>query len=721
MFRNIISWIVPAIIAILCVLWGFFNLYRQKKLETEKENLKHRVNEMKENLAQRDTLFREVLRALPGAFYELCFSKEEAAGFLSGKEKYPQWRKAFHFDRQEKPAEWWLERVHPEDREFLIRSWLTASSQKSEGKTLCYRLLDGRGIYRQILTCFSYSETNHAGMVRLKGLDLDITSIYQHRAGEGIERLLADALLEHQDILAAAIDRQGNICYANGLVQKHLGLSEEKLLGRSWEKTIMEVGEQTNCIENQAENFPSVASTPRNVRWLQKEALSEKGERTHLFLGIDATEIEKAKEEIKHLAYYDALTGLPNREKMFGDLRQYLQGENKKLAMLFIDLDEFKDINDVFGHDTGDEVLKTFTQILGLALADYPVYRLGGDEFVCLVDSASLQDEVKRLSRRIANLLQSPVSLHNKKYYLSCSIGAALYPKDAENEKELYKAADIAMYHAKEKGKNQLCFYDPELTNQALYRIAISSDIHKALLKGEYHMVYQPICTKEDLYGFEALIRWEHPVFGNIAPLSFIPLAEKNGTIGELGYWILDQVFTDIKNFCEKVSGQYVFFINISVKQLKDTKFVSKLKRKLFEREINAESVIFEITESTLIDDFEGYRETLKQIRDLGIRIALDDFGTGYSSLSYLTKLPVDIVKLDKSFIDNVALKSDKRLIYNLIQLIQDYGMQTLGEGVENRNQFEELKKLHCFYFQGYYLSKPKLPEDLWQDMGLVN
>lgn len=721
MFHNISSWIVPVIIAIVCVLWGFFNLYGQKKLKNEKVNLEQHLREIEENLASKDALLHEALRALPGGFYETRFRLVDSAGFLTGREEYPLWCKAFHFDRQKRSSKWWLERVHPEDRAPLLKAWESSFIQNDEGKTLCYRLMDGRGMYRQILSCHTYSQTDGSGLVRLYGLDLDITSIYQHRAGEALEKLLADALLEHQDILATVVDDKGKLCYANNLVQKHLGLSEIELSDCIWEETISKLRKQTQCSEKQKDIFPSLIDGPRVVRWFQKEALSERGERSTLSLGIDRTEFENAKKEISRLAYYDSLTGLPNREKMLSDLKQYLQSKTKDLAMIFIDLDGFADINDVFGHDGGDEVLKSFTQILGLALVEYPVYRIGGDEFVCLVCFDEVKKEVKRLARRIVNLLQTPVSLHNKKYYLSCSIGVAVYPTDGEDEKELFKAADIAIRHAKEKGKNQFCFYDSELTNQALYRIAISSDIHKALLKGEYHMVYQPICTKNQVYGFEALIRWDHPVFGEIAPLNFIPLAEKNGTIGELGYWILDQVFSDIRKFCDEVSGEYAFFINISAKQLKDKRFVSKVKKKLFDMEIDTRNVIFEITESTLIDDFERYKEMLMQIHDLGIRIALDDFGTGYSSLSYLTNLPVDIVKLDKSFIDHVSVQPNNKLICNLIQLIQDYGMQTLGEGVENQNQFEELKKLHCFYFQGYYLSKPKRPEDLWQDMAVLS
>ncbi len=720
MISNITGRFVPVII-ILCALWVFFNLSSQKKLKKEKEELQRRCAEIEECLGRRNTLLHAAQRALPGGFYDIRFAPDDPAGFLSGRCESITWSKAFHLRKQGYSSDWWLERVHPEDRGPLMDAWQSFLSRNGGVNTLCYRMLDGRGIYRRILTCQNYPETDETGVMLLSGMDMDISSIYWHQDREGFDQVLARALVNCQDVLAAVTDSRGELCYTNDLVQQHLGCKKDELLGQSWDKIISEVKEQTCHGDRQRDHFPSVFGGPRSVRWFCNDILNERGERATLSLGIDSTEIEEAKEEINRLAYYDALTGLPNRERMFSDLRDVLRKNQGDVAMLFIDLDEFKDINDVFGHDMGDEVLRTFSQLLSIAMEEYPVYRLGGDEFVCLVHSLNVEAEVKRMAKRIVQLLQSPVSVHKKSYYLSCSIGAALYPAHGTDEKELYKAADIAMYHAKEKGKNRLCFYDPELTNQALYRIAISSDIHKALLKKEFRMVYQPICTKERIYGFEALIRWKHPVFGNVAPLDFIPLAEKNGTIGELGYWILDQVFSDIKCFHDQVGEQQTFFINISAKQLRDKKFVSKVKRKLFEKDIDARFVIFEITESTLIEDFEGYRNILMQIRALGIRIALDDFGTGYSSLSYLTKLPVDIVKLDKSFIDNVSLQSEKKLVHNLIQLIQDYGMQTLGEGIETQNQFEELKKLRCSYFQGYYMSKPKPPKELWKDMGLLN
>jgi diguanylate cyclase (GGDEF)-like protein len=723
MISNIIGLFKPIIIIniMLCALWSFFNLRSQKKWKKDKEELQRHCTEMQEHMGSQKTLLQAALQALPGGFYDVRFDPDDSAGFLTGRCKSISWCKAFRFKEQVQPSDWWLERVHPEDRGPLLEAWQSFLTRNGGVNTLCYRLLDGRGVYREILTCQNYPVLDDTGMMHLSGMDMDISSVYRHQDTEGFDHVLAGALVNSQDVLATVTDSRGKVFYANDLVQQHLGREEAELVGKSWDKIILEVKEQTNSGDTHLDYFPSVFGGPRSVRWFNNEILNQKGERASLSLGIDSTEIEEAKKEINRLAYYDALTGLPNRVKMFSDLEGVLQKYPRNVAMLFLDLDEFKDINDVFGHDMGDEVLRNFAQLLSIALGEYPVYRLGGDEFVCLLQSLNVESEVKRMAKRLFKLLQSPVSVHNKNYYLSCSIGAALYPEHGINEKELYKAADIAMYYAKEKGKNRLCFYNPELTNQALYRIAISSDIHKGLLKKEFHMVYQPICTKDQIYGFEALIRWKHPVFGSIAPLDFIPLAEKNGTIGELGYWILDQVFSDIKRFHDQVGEQQTFFINVSAKQLRDKKFVTKVQRKLFEMDIDARYVIFEITESAVIEDFDAFRDILMQIRELGIRIALDDFGTGYSSLSYLTKLPVDIVKLDKSFIDNVSLRSDKNLIHNLIQLIQDYGMQTVGEGIETQNQFEELKKLHCSYFQGYYMSKPKLPKELWIDMGLVN
>jgi diguanylate cyclase (GGDEF)-like protein/PAS domain S-box-containing protein len=419
------------------------------------------------------------------------------------------------------------------------------------------------------------------------------------------------------------------------------------------------------------------------------------------------------EERIKFMAYYDSLTKLPNRTLFLNKLNEQLESlsdSNIKGAVFFIDLDNFKNINDTLGHDYGDKLLihlaKEFESLID---EKDTICRLGGDEFI-LLHPYDKESRVEYYARRLLDLFKEPFKIDERQIYSTASIGIALYPKDGIDTNTILKNADSAMYKAKELGKNRYMLFDPEMYLKLERKICIERILRTAIENNELSINYQPQYNAQnnEIFGFEALVRLNSKELGFISPLEFIPIAEECGFITKLGKWVLSE---SCKQSVAWLNAGYKFksmSINISSVDLQQAGFLENVKNILEETSINPNIVELEITETVLMQSLDASIEILKKLMNMGIRIALDDFGTGYSSLSYLRKIPISTLKIDKSFIDNITSnKKEEAIINNIIQMAHSMDLKIVAEGVEVEEQLSILKERKCDYIQGYYFSKP--------------
>jgi len=448
--------------------------------------------------------------------------------------------------------------------------------------------------------------------------------------------------------------------------------------------------------------------------------------------------LNTSQQQVNQLAYYDELTGLPNRITLRHELDAMInkcQRNDGHFAVVFIDLDNFKDINDTLGHDMGDILLKEVSRIIveNIRTDDYVVRqreslepdreesketvvaRLGGDEFTLLLGELENITLISGIVKRLLDSFSKPLKLGEHETFVGASIGIAIYPQDGANADELLKNADLAMYKAKKSGKNNFEFFSKEMNAIALQRLALESNLRRALERNEFVLFYQPrvYAHNGDIDGFEALIRWDSQELGMVSPAQFIPFAEESLLICDIGQWVLETVCKQIRQWCDAGYTDICVSVNLSPRQIYQGDTLHVIKNAMKNHGVNARNLEIEITETGLLEDEQFAILFLEQIQALGIRLALDDFGTGYSSLSYLRKLPINILKIDRSFvIDVVGDKDTTSVLETIISLAEKLSLETVAEGVETTEQLEILTSLGCHYIQGYYFSKP-LPLDM--------
>ncbi|NRS50552.1 bifunctional diguanylate cyclase/phosphodiesterase [Brevibacillus sp. HB2.2] len=462
-------------------------------------------------------------------------------------------------------------------------------------------------------------------------------------------------------------------------------------------------------------------NTQRNdVIWTESKInpiMDEEGNVTKLLLITrDVTDRKQSEETIHHLAYHDALTDLPNRRMYVQQLsKEMMQAKRfqSSLAVLFLDLDRFKDVNDSFGHDVGDMLLIEASKRLQACLKPGDVVaRLGGDEFTIMQNQLLDRNEATALAEQIMYQLQRPFELDGHVFNVSCSIGIALYPQDGDNPEDLLKRADTALYTVKSRGKNGYDFFDPTMESKSLERILMENEMRKAIEQEQFQIYYQPkidIATSA-MTGMEALVRWVHPELGIIPPNRFIPIAEETGMILALGEWILKQACKQNKNWHDQGYTLKVS-VNLSARQIYQKDLVEMIKDILQETKLSPHWLELEITESIFVK-MEEATAVLQQIRDIGIQISIDDFGTGYSSFSYIKSLPVDTIKIDASFIRDIHHNQESQAIVKaIVTIAQSLNMNVIAEGIELHDQVAALKENGCDHGQGYLFSKP-LPTD---------
>ena len=424
--------------------------------------------------------------------------------------------------------------------------------------------------------------------------------------------------------------------------------------------------------------------------------------------------LEEQRNILDYQAHYDHLTNLPNRIKFQKEIQELTHNAHihkNNYALLFIDLDQFKKINDSYGHNIGDQVIRITASRIKKSIDEHDkLARLGGDEFTILIENYRYNKDLEYLAQKIIDMVQEPIIIGNTTMFISCSIGISLYPDDTSSYQDMIKYADTAMYKAKELKRGHYTFYSSDMTEVAFEKVLLETSMRFALEKEDFILHYQPQINGEtqEIVGIEALIRWNHEKMGLIPPAKFIPLAEDTGLIIALDQWVMKTGMKQMSTWYEMGLNPTKLSLNLSMKQLQEKNLISIIEKTLKETQCKAEWIEFEVTESHIMHNVIEVIETLQKIKDLGISIAIDDFGTGYSSLAYLKKLPIDKLKIDRSFIIDIPDNKEDAAITNaMIAIAKSLDLMVIAEGVETERQKTYLVECGCKYIQGYYYYKP--------------
>lgn len=435
------------------------------------------------------------------------------------------------------------------------------------------------------------------------------------------------------------------------------------------------------------------------------------------------TDRKQAEERIRHMALHDVLTGLPNRallEDRLGQAISYSSRYNHVLWVLFLDLDRFKFINDSLGHKAGDRLLNIISKRLQSTIRETDtIARLGGDEFVLVLPERADENLSTYIVQRVMNAVSQPLMLEGQEFFLSCSIGVAVYPIDGSDAETLVEHADVAMYRAKKSGRNNFQFYTHAMNEEVLERLRIERALRNALERDEFVLYYQPQVDLHSgkIVGAEALIRWEHPELGMVSPDRFVSLAEETGLIVPIGAWVLRAACAQNKAWQNAGFSNLRIAVNLSARQFLQEDLAQSIIKILEETGLAPEHLEIELTESLIMTDIERTIAILQQLREVGVQLSIDDFGTGYSSLSYLKRFPVNILKIDQSFVRDIAVDhDDEAIVTSIISLAHNLNMQVIAEGVETQEQLDYLKQQGCNEMQGYYFS-PAVTASMFEEI----
>jgi diguanylate cyclase (GGDEF)-like protein len=441
----------------------------------------------------------------------------------------------------------------------------------------------------------------------------------------------------------------------------------------------------------------------------------------------DITERALYEERLSQQAFHDALTGLPNRALFHDRLEQALQQRGKTVGLLFVDLDHFKVVNDGLGHDAGDQLLRDAAERLGGCLRDGDTLaRLGGDEFTVLMPDIAGAEVAEAVATRIEHRLRPPFELPGQSVFVTASIGIATGAAMHDRPEALLRDADAAMYEAKADGRARHAVFHPSMHARAVTRLAIETDLRRAIDNHQLELHYQPIMwlDGQQIVGVEALVRWRRPDGTLVPPAEFVPVAEETGLIRPVGRWVLHQACRQLARWRSELpqAAGLSMSVNVSARQLQDASIVEDVESALQETGLDPGSLILELTESAVIENFEGASATLQKLRWMSVQLAMDDFGTGYSSLSSLSRLPLDILKIDQSFVARLDQDAEGRaIVYAITSLAAALGVRVTGEGIETASQLSALVELDCKHGQGFLLGRPAPAEELTELLRTVD
>ncbi|MCO5387997.1 MAG: EAL domain-containing protein [Desulfosporosinus sp.] len=558
----------------------------------------------------------------------------------------------------------------------------------------------------------------------------DISERKKVEAEVWLEKERAQVTLESIGDAVITTDVQANIEYFNPVAEALTGWSNKEAVGLSLEKVFKIINEETGeSVESPVARslregrIVSIADQTVLINKLGNTVSIEDSaapirDRDDTIIGAvlvfrDVSYKRNHMKELAHQAQHDALTGLPNRYLFNEHLKQALARARRKegkAAVMFLDLDRFKLINDTMGHNLGDQLLKSVAERIHQTLREGDtVARQGGDEFLVLLSEIKDKMEAKSVSERILGVFSKPIILEDNEIYISASIGISLYPDDSIDRETLVKQADTAMYYAKERGRNNCQFFTPGLNIKANQRLSTENSLRKALIRGEFVLHYQPQVNLDTghIVGLEALLRWNSVEFGLVSPAAFIPVAEETGLIIPIGEWVLRTACAQNKDWQDQGFIPLRIAVNISARQFQEPGFIKLVKQVLQETKLDPQWLELEITERIAMEKGEITLKMLAAFKELGIRISIDDFGTGFSSLNYLSRMPIDTLKIGQTFIQDISSgENGKEVVTAIIQLAKNLQLKVIAEGVETNNQCSFLKDKLCDEMQGYLFSK---------------
>ena len=625
----------------------------------------------------------------------------------------------------------WLRFIHPDD---LDRMREAVRRNPRGGVNEVVRIVHPNGGQRW-LHIRSFDMKDEQGNAHsVGGVGTDITDLVLQRealrASEAVQKGVLDALPAH----IAILDAEGVIVAVNepwsrfAAENSHdpssagVGCNYIRVCERSWGESAEEaqdiaVGIRA-VIDGLQHEFSLVYAchSPTEKRWFRVlvTPLEARGNRGAVVMHLNVTETVEAQQRLTHLAHFDSLTGLPNRLLFRERLKAALamvQRQGGRLAVMFIDLDRFKVVNDTLGHLAGDALLQQVAARIGGCLrASDTVGRLGGDEFAVLVPDPEREYDVTVVARRLVDTLAQPITLEGQELFVSASIGITLYPDDCDDLEKLIRNADTAMYRAKELGRNNFQFFTAAMNARVKEQLQLETDLRRAVQRQEFILHFQPkvSCSHGGITGFEALLRWQHPVRGLVSPMEFIPLLEETGLIVPVGTWVLQQACQQAAAWHLAGHGQLTVAVNLSARQLQSEALVQDVRQALEDSGLPPQALELELTESLLMSHVEDNIALLNRLKAMGVQLSVDDFGTGYSSLAYLKRLPLDTVKVDRAFVQDItADPGDASITRAVITMAHNLRLKVVAEGVETEGQIALLVANHCDEMQGYYFSRP--------------
>ena len=639
-----------------------------------------------------------------------------------------------------------LHRVITENKPSLINAVGESNEQQGsgwngyrDGSALVFPIQDKQGSVIALLTLHNKRSPPFVEQ------DKEIGSILASYTCESLHSIRTfEALSESEqrfrelaDMLPQTIcetDRAGMITYANqqafesfgytwddlqaGLTVCHLFESHEcDRVKRNTGSILLDgiahsIGTEYTAVRKDGSSFPALVYSAPILRGAEHIGMR--------MVAVDITERKQQEELILHQAHFDSLTELPNRFLVLDRLNQFIkesQRTGNRVAVLFLDLDDFKKVNDTLGHAMGDQLLIETAQRLRKTVRDYDVVgRLGGDEFIVVLGGLVQAIDAGQVAETLLNRFKQAFQLDNRELLMTSSLGIAIYPDDGDTPAELLRKADTAMYYAKAQGRNTYQYYTASMNRDVSRRLLLEQHLHGALKNGEFSLHYQPLVeiSGRTVISFEALLRWQNPVLGDISPAEFIPIAEKTGLIIPIGQFVLGEALQHLAYWQDRHGQVFKLAVNLSPRQFGDPQLLQQIKNAIGLAGVPYDSLEFEITEGVLMSGQSYIGDTLVALSRLGINIAMDDFGTGYSSLNYLRCYPFNILKIDRSFIHDITEDPrDRELVNAAIAMAHGLGLKVIAEGVETEEQFDYLARQGCDFAQGYLFSKPKTAEEI--------
>jgi diguanylate cyclase (GGDEF)-like protein/PAS domain S-box-containing protein len=675
---------------------------------TEKNRLIKSLQKQKENLNQAQQLASIGHWELDLATNKLYWSDEVYRIFGLTPQEFDATYEAF------------LRYVHPDDRD-LVSTTYAESVKEISSYHIIHRVKTEQGTIKYVEERCSHEVDSHGNVVRSIGTVHDITQRVENE--KSLE--LASNVFKYSSDAIIITDRKNTIITVNKAFETLTGYSEKDVIGIN--PRVLSAGWGDEAFYKEMWNAIISEGIWEGEIWDRKKngelyiadesiiAVKDKDGEIINYIGIshDITESKMHEKEIRQLAYYDFLTKLPNRKLFQQEVESYIKSSHfneKKFAILFMDMDNFKLINDSLGHQYGDKVLMHVSELLKAIIFDDDILaRLGGDEFIILTPYNELLS-VSQLATKIIDSVRYPIKIDKHEVNVGWSIGISLFPDNGTSFETLMQNADTAMYSAKEKGKNNFKYFSDEMNETAIRRLELDTRLRNAIAHNEFTMVYQPKYSyaKKEIIGIEALIRWRDAKLGDVSPEEFIPIAEQSGYIYEIGLWVLNRVLEDLNTIHQKSHKKYDMSINISVKQLEHAGFLKDLKRLIDAYQISTEFLEFEITETALMHSIQTIIPILEEIKALGIKLSVDDFGKGYSSMSYLKKMPFDTLKVDKEFISDIAEdREDRSIVEAIVAMAKALKLDIVAEGIESEEHSMILQAMQCDISQGFYYSKP--------------